>query len=108
MLVPAEGHPGRASTVLLCGPQDQRAPAAADVEEALARLDHELVEDMIELLLLGELERIVLAPEIGAGVHHVPVEPKGIEVVRDVVVVVDGVTVALAVVPPEPPQAAAA
>src|SRR5712692_6002076 len=105
MLIPAERDAGRPGTVFLGRAQDERAPAAADVQKPLARPEHELVEDVIELLFLSELQGIALAAEIGAGIHHVPVQPQRIEVVRNVVVVLNGVAIALAAVAPDTPQA---
>src|SRR6266571_6412781 len=104
VLVPAEGDARGPGSVFLGRAQHERTPAAADVEKPLARLEHELVEDVIELLLLSELQRIGLAAEIGAGIHHVPVQPQRVEVVRDVVVVLNGFAIALAAVAPDTPQ----
>jgi hypothetical protein len=47
-------------------PHHERTPAAADVEQALARLKLELAADVVELLFLCELERVVRALVIGA------------------------------------------
>src|SRR5439155_237142 len=77
------------------------------VQEPLARLEQELVEDVIELLFLSELQGIGLAAEIGAGIHHVPVQPQRIKRVRDVVVVLNGVAIAFAAVAPNAPQSLA-
>src|SRR6266480_1024167 len=104
VLVPAEGDARRPGSVFLGRAQHERTPAAADVEKPLARLEHELVEDVIELLFLGELQGIGLAAEIGAGIHHVPIQPQRVEVVRNVVVVLDGFAIALAAVAPNTPQ----
>jgi len=59
---------------------------------------------MIELLFLSELQGIGLVAEVSAGIHHVPIKPQRIELVGDVVVVGNGVAIALAVVAPEAPQ----
>ena len=75
--------------VALRGAKDQRTPAAADVEELLARVQHQLAADVIELLHLGLVERIRLAAEIRARIDHAFVEPEPIEGVRDVVMMLD-------------------
>ena len=73
---------------------DQRPPAAADVQEALARAQAQLAADQVQLLLLGLVERRLRAGEIGARVDHVAIEPEPVEVVADVVVVADRLAVA--------------
>src|SRR2546425_9631413 len=107
VLVAAERNAGRAGAVFFRRAQDERAPAASDVEKPLAGAEHELVEDVVEFLLLGRVQGIGLAAEIGAGIHHVPIQPQRIEVVRDVVVVPDRVAVAPSRVTPDTAQAAA-
>jgi len=69
------------------GVKDQPAPAAADVEETLPGLEHELAAYVLEFLLLRLVERIVVALEIRARVRHVAIEPEPIELVGHVVVV---------------------
>ena len=75
-LVFRERDAGRIDAVLLGGPHDERAPAAADVEEALARREPQLGADVVELGELRLLERVFLAAEIGAGIHHARIEPQ--------------------------------
>src|SRR6266849_10822471 len=104
VLIPAEGDARCPGAILLGRAQDERTPAAADVQKPLARPEQELVEDVIEFLFLSEFQGIGLAAEIGAGIHHVPIQPQRIEVVRNVVVVLNGVAIALAVVAPNTPQ----
>jgi hypothetical protein len=72
----------------------ERAPAAADVEQPLARLQAELRADELELGLLRLLERLRAARPDGARVRHRLAEEEREEVVRDVVVVRDGAPVA--------------
>ncbi|KAF1858522.1 hypothetical protein Lal_00015039 [Lupinus albus] len=74
----------------------ERAPAAADVEQRLARLHADLGEDVVDLLLLGRREVFVAVLEIGARVHHGRVEEQAVELVGDVVVVADGFRILLA------------
>ncbi len=92
----------------LCEIERHAAPTAADVEDALARLDEELCRDMA---LLGELrlvERCALALEIGAGILPILIEKKLIEPAVEIVMMRDiaarlGDMIALL----EPPQSTA-
>jgi len=77
---------------------DQRPPAAADIEEAFARLEAELAADQIELGLLRLIERVIRLGEVGAGVDHAPIEPETIESVTDIVVIADHLLIAPACV----------
>ena len=56
MLVFRQRDAGRIDAVMLGRPQQQRAPAGADVEEAFAGLEHQLAADVVELgfLRLGQ------------------------------------------------------
>src|SRR6266545_1842542 len=92
-LGPRERHAVRRDAVVLSGPDGEAAPAAADVEERLARLELELAADEIDLVLLGLLELAVGIAVVGAGVEHERVEKEGVEGVRHVVVVRDGLSV---------------
>jgi hypothetical protein len=65
------------------------APAAADLEHALAGLEQELGRDVALLGGLRLLERLVAGGEVGAGILHVPVEPQAVEGVAEVVMVRD-------------------
>src|SRR6202044_3777681 len=65
--------------------QDERAPAAADIEQALAGLQLDLGEDVVDLLDLRGREVFVAVLEIRTGVHHVLVEPELVELVRYIV-----------------------
>ena len=98
-LLLGEGHADRLDAVVLDGVHDHAAPAAADVEQPHARLEPELAADEVELLLLGRLEGRVGGREHGAGVGHRRAEHPRVEAVADVVVVVDGVGVAVLGVP---------
>ncbi len=49
---------------------EERAPAAADVEQPLAGRDAQLAADQLELALLRALERVPLALEVGTGVDE--------------------------------------
>ena len=74
--------------------------AAADIEQPLASLQHELAQDVIELLLLRGIEIFAAVLEIGAGINPVRVQPQCVKVICAFIMVADGVAVALAVVAP--------
>ena len=82
--------------VALGGVDREAAPAAADVEHALALLQAELGADQLELGLLRLLERRRAAREDRAAVGHRLAEEQREELVRDVVVVAHRARVALA------------
>ena len=82
--------------VVLGGVQDQRAPAAADVEQPHARLQVELAADQVELGGLRVVQRLVVVGEVRRRVRHVLVEQQLVEVVGQVVVVRDRGAVAVA------------
>jgi hypothetical protein len=93
--------------MVLCGPQHKSAPAAADVKETIAWLQVELAADEFELLFLCEIERIFGRPEIGAGIDAIPVQPKAVELVAHVVMMLDGLAVGGAGMTPPLPDARA-
>jgi hypothetical protein len=72
----------------------ERAPAAADVEEPLARLEPELLADQLTLVVLRLLEGRRPAREDRAAVGHHRVEEQREELVAGVVVVSDSAAVA--------------
>jgi hypothetical protein len=74
--------------------QREAAPAATDVEDAVALLQPELGADELELGLLGFLERGRAAREDRAAVGHRRVEEEGEELRRKVVVVAHRAAVA--------------
>ena len=74
--------------------QHQRPPATADVQQALAGLQPDLAQDVVDLLLLRLRQGLVAVLEIGAGIDHGRVQPLRVERVGDVVVVPDGLAVA--------------
>ena len=65
----------------------ERAPAAADVEDALTRRQRELRANELELRLLRLLERLRATREDRARVGHRAIEEQLEELVRDVVMV---------------------
>ena len=89
VLVLAERDALGAHAVVLGGEQQQPAPAGADVEEAVALLEHELGADVLELrgLRLGDRHRRIA--KVGARVDPSRIEPQRVEIVGDVVVELD-------------------
>ena len=90
ILVFRQGHAHAAGAILLCGTDDERTPAAADVEQGLARLQLDFLQDMVDLLDLRLRQRFIAMFEIGTGIHESRVEKLFIKRVRHVVVVADG------------------
>ncbi len=97
-LVGGERDPHGADAVAGGGVQHEAAPAAADVEQALALPQPELRADQLALGQLGVLQRRGAAREERAGVGHRGVEEQLEEVVGDVVVVAHRARVARAAV----------
>jgi hypothetical protein len=89
VLVLAQRDALGAHAVVLGGEQEQAAPAGADVEEAVAFLQHQLGADVLELGGLRLRDRHRRIAEVGARVDPARVEPEGVEVVGDVVVELD-------------------
>ena len=54
---------------------EQVAPAAADVKQAHARLQMQLFQNIVDLIVLGLFERIVFLLEISTGIAHGRVKP---------------------------------
>ena len=70
----------------LGGPDEEPAPAAADVEQAHPVPHAELVQHEVELGLLRLVERGIFGPEVRAAVDQALPEPERVELVADVVV----------------------
>ncbi len=83
----------RGDAVVLRRVADEAAPAAADVEEALAGLQAQLAADHFELVALRLGDVVVPVGVVGAGVDHLGVEEERVELVRQVVVELDVVLV---------------
>src|SRR5437016_133949 len=64
----------------------EAAPPAADVEDALALAQPQLLADKLELCLLRRLQSVRAARPVGARIRHRLVEEQREEVVADVVV----------------------
>jgi hypothetical protein len=89
VLFGGQGDTDRLHAVVLCGVQDQRPPAAADVEQPLPLLQAELAADYVQLRGLRVVQRLAVAAEKGRRVGHVLVQQQFVELVRQVVVVRD-------------------
>ena len=97
VLLGGEGDAGDVGAVALGHEAREAAPAAADVEDGHAGVEFEFAADEVELGLLGLVEGAgAVAPE-GAGVDHAAVEHGLVELVAAVVVAVDVVGGAAAV-----------
>ena len=66
-------------------PAQKRAPAAVDVEDAILRLKHQLAADMVEFLALSLVDVLGSIPEVSAAIDEVFIEPKLVEIVREIV-----------------------
>ena len=69
--------PTQRAPKLLRRAQHQRAPAAADVQQALARLQPDLAQDVVDLLHLRLVQRLVALLEVGARIDHALAQPLG-------------------------------
>ena len=85
-LVLAERDAGRADAVVLDRVAHQRAPAAADVEERLARLEHQLSAHEVHLLILRLFDGLARIGEEAGRVDHARAQKGAEEVVAAVVV----------------------
>ena len=81
--------PSTSTPATLVQVERRPAPAAADVEHALAGLQIELGGDMRLLVGLGLFEAVGGIGEVGAAVLPVVVEEEVVELVADVVMVGD-------------------
>ena len=61
----AERNAVRLDTVLPCGPANERAPAAADIQQPLACRKPQLAADVVQLVALSLLQRVGFALEVG-------------------------------------------
>ena len=100
MLLGRQRDTGGAHAVAVCRMQDQRSPAAADIEQTHARFDAKLAADQIQLCGLRIMQGLARVGEIRRGVSHVVVEQQSVEIVGQVVVMGDGRPVAATGVQP--------
>ena len=84
-----DGHSGHPRAVFAGGDEREAAPAAADLEDVVARAEAKLVADPAELPQLCLLQGVALLLEDRAGVRHRLVEKEAEELVAEVVVVLD-------------------
>ena len=99
LLLPGQRDTHHLGAVLLRRPYRQCAPAATNVQQALAGLEHDLVQDVVQLGALRLFQCFVLLRKIGAGIHHVRVQPQAVKVVGHVVVVLNGLRILRLVAP---------
>src|SRR5690606_5814433 len=88
-----QGHAVGANAIVLRRMAQERAPAAADVEEGLARTQPQLAADQVELVPLRLLERVGPVAEVRARIDHLAVEKQRVEGVADIVVKLNEVLV---------------
>src|SRR6266480_6485659 len=81
--------------VMLCGIDQQSAPATPDIQQSLSRLQAQLATNILEFLFLGCIEIIIRGREICARVDHTRVQPQRIKIVRSVVMIGDSLPVSL-------------
>lgn len=89
VLLLTQGDAGAADAVLLGGPDEQEAPAAADVQQGHPLLEVELFQNVVHLVHLGLVEGVVLPAEIAAGIAEGFIQPQLVKIVADVVVALD-------------------
>ena len=92
-LLLAEGNAVHLHAKFSRGQARQPAPAAADIEQLLARLQPQLAAQVAQLGQLGRGQVLGAGLVVGARVHHLRVEPELVERIGQVVVVMDGLGV---------------
>src|SRR5690606_31456282 len=65
-----QAHPGGVDTIMLGSVGQERAPAAAHIEQLHARFEPELLADAVELAPLRAVEGLPALREERAGVRH--------------------------------------
>ena len=93
ILVLRERHAKASCTVFLRCADDKCPPATADIQQSLPRFDLDFCQDMIDFFQLRGGQVFVTVFEIGAGIHHVRVQPFCIKLIRYVIVVLNGLFV---------------
>ena len=79
-LLPGEGDTSSVAAIVLCSKGSERAPAAADVEQAVLGLQVELRADESELVVLQFFERLSASEVLDdtRGVNHTRTQEPGI------------------------------
>ncbi len=90
-----DGDAVRPHAVVAGGMQDQSAPAAADIEQILPRLQAQFAAEIIEFALLSGFQGFLGGREIGAGINHALIEPETEKIVGLLVMVTDRLRIAL-------------
>ena len=78
-LLLAERDAVRTDAMFSCRPAHERAPAAADVEQAFASLQTQLAADVLQLVALSLVQRVIRRLEIAIRVDPLGIEPESIE-----------------------------
>ena len=81
VLVVRQRDAGGVHAVVLGGPQQQPAPARADVQKTLARLQPQLAADVLQLGLLRLRQCHLRVLVIGARIHAPWIEPQRVKIV---------------------------
>lgn len=82
-------------TELVGRAQHQSSPAAANIQQRIIGLNLDLGKYVIDFLELSGIEILIAVLEVGAGIHHVLVQPQLIEIIGNIVVELDGLEVFL-------------
>ena len=99
VLAPAQRNAERLRAELLRGANDQRAPAATDVEQPFTRTQPHLAQRVIDLRELRLVERLHAVVPVAARIDHARIEERAVERDRLIVVEADRLGVALLRVP---------
>src|SRR5260370_22584249 len=70
---------------MFCSVDEHSAPAATDVEQTLPRTQAQFAAEIIEFLFLCCIEAIVWRLKVCAGIHHPPIKPEAIKIIRNIV-----------------------
>src|SRR5215510_5491717 len=73
--------------VMLRSIDEQPPPTAADIQETLTTAEPQLTAKVVQFAFLRRIKIVNRRREIGTGIDHPFIEPEGIEVVRDIVVI---------------------
>src|SRR5215212_403277 len=88
-LTPAQGHAGPCHAVMLRGVDEQAAEAAADVEQAVAFAQPQLLADALELVLLQRVEILARIERVAARIRELLIEKSLEQIVAEIVVALD-------------------
>src|SRR5262249_55576316 len=72
---------------------DQAAPTATDVEQPLPDFEAKFAADVIQFPRLGGIKILVGTLEMASGINHISIKPECVEVIGNVVVVSNGLSI---------------